>query len=153
MVDLSDKKHHLFKQSTRNSPYSINKKRFLPGILACILFVFLLVIWQSRDPLESEVETILSKIKPPRRCLRNIYKDFLLVVHFDEPYYKDNTFVRGLYENVFGKVLVCGPEPDAHSGRFVPDIEFESQRGKFGYACLGKAMEKYANYTGIYYFS
>lgn len=152
MVDLSDKKqHHLFIQNIRNSsshPTITNHKRFLPGILVCILLVFLLVIWMSRDPFEHEVETILGNIKPPHQCLKNIYKDYLLVIHFDEPYYKDNTFVRGMYENVFGKIVICGPEPDAHSGRFVPDIEFESQRGKLGYACLGKAMEKYPNYAG-----
>lgn len=155
MVDLSDKKqHHLFIQNIRNSSYPkvTRDKRFLPGILVCIILLFLLAAWLSRDPFEREVETILNSIKPPRRCLKNIFKDHLLVVHFDEPYYKDNTFVRGMYEDVFGKVVICGPEPDAHSGRFVPDIEFESLRGKLGYACLGKAMEKYPNYTGKAFF-
>ena len=146
MVDLSDK-------PTR---YSLKYKTILhsgktkPPICQCIVFCFilvcLLVLFRSRDTLDSDVRSILTLAKTD--CLRNRFKDHLLVIHFDEPYYKDNTFIRGLYENVFGKVVICGPEPDAHSGRFVPDIEFESERGKFGYACLGKAIEKFPSYSG-----
>ncbi|XP_066922552.1 uncharacterized protein [Clytia hemisphaerica] len=149
MVDLSDKpiryslKYKVFLQSSKTKP------PIYQCIVLCFILVCLFAIFRSRDTLDSDVRSILTLAKTD--CLKNRFQEYLLVIHFDEPYYKDITFIRSLYENIFGKVVICGPEPDAHSGRFVPDIEFESERGKFGYACLGKAIEKFPKYSGYFY--
>ena len=83
------------------------------------------------------------------KCLRNIFKDYCLVLNFNSPsLYKKIQTLRELYADVFGKILICGPEPDAKSGRHKPDIEFENE-GRYGYHCLGLAVNKHPDYKGI----
>ena len=125
MVDLSDKKtnhfllmKHIITSGTFfHANNTTNKNaRIVRGVFfGCIFLVILLVVWQSRDPEELEIERILSNFErsssrhfngEKKKCLKDLFKDFLLVIHYDEPYYKDNTFVRGLYRDVFGKVSV-----------------------------------------------
>ena len=146
MVDLSDKPNRKLTVQDILSYYNKNITTFRSILLVLLVITVLYVFTRSKDPIDENVRTILKITQ--RKCLKNIYKDFVLVVSFSEPYYKDNDFVRNLYKDVFGRVVICGAEPDAHSGRFVPDIEMEIDRGLFGYGCMGKAIEKHPDYAG-----
>jgi hypothetical protein len=146
MVDLSDKPNRKI-TGRKVVLLCIRKITNFRSILLLLLFITVLYAFtRSDDPVDENVKSILKITQ--RKCLKNIYKDFVLVISFSEPYYKDNDLVRKLYKDVFGRVVICGAEPDAHSGRFVPDIELEIDRGLYGYGCMGKAMEKYPQYSG-----
>lgn len=124
------------KKKWSNSDRSVTKRIYVYYILSGFISIFFLYVLFTGD------------FYFGGKCLKGVYKDYALVIHFDEPYYKDNQLMRELYDDVFGKVIICGPEPDAHSGRFVPDIEYESSRGLYGYNCMVLAVEKYGNYSG-----
>ena len=111
--------------------------RLLIGLGVCTLYLLF------KFPLKEFRERIT------RKCFKNIYKDYCLVLNFNSPsLYENAEALRELYTDVFGVIIICGPKPDINFGKYKPNIEFENE-GRFGYHCLSLAIDKYPNYKGI----
>jgi len=96
------------------------------------------------------VEKILLKkfLKFEKLPIENTFKNILIVINFNHPHYVNIPLVHEMYDNVFGKVVVCGPE---ESPKNDVDIVLEHFKGYLGYHCAAKAMELYSNYEGYLY--
>ena len=90
----------------------------------------------------------LNKEDSGRPCLKDAFKDILLVIVYNYPLYDSIPDLVALYEPAFPNLLFCGPPDNAAS----PDIlTVKIIRGYLGYECLGRAIRQYPGYTGYFY--
>ena len=85
-----------------------------------------------------------------RPCLKDAFKDILLVIAYNYPLYDSIPDLVALYEPAFPNLLFCGPPDDTAS----PDIlTVDIIKGYLGYECLGKAIRQHPGYNGYFYIS
>ena len=111
----------------------------------------------SKKPFTKMLTTTKPTMKKPTTkkangssCLKNAFKDFLLVVVYNYPFYDSIPHLIALYKPAFPHLLFCGPPNDtARSDILTVDII----RGFLGYECLGRAIRQYPGYKGYFYIS
>jgi len=85
-----------------------------------------------------------------RPCLKDAFKDILLVIVYNYPFYDSTFHLVALYKPAFPNLLFCGP-PDKTS---TPDIlTVDIIQGFLGYECLGRAITQHPGYQGYFYIS
>ena len=85
-----------------------------------------------------------------KTCLKDAFKDILLVVVFNYPFYDSIPDLVALYKPAFPHLLFCGP-PDKTAS---PDIlTVDIIDGYLGYECLGRAIRQHPGYNGYFYIS
>ena len=78
--------------------------------------------------------------------LKGTFKDVLLIITFNHPYYKNLRYLEAAYRPSFHNIAYCGIEAQTFRnssqclGRDVTFIEAEVDSGKIGYICLLKAI-------------
>ena len=86
--------------------------------------------------------------KDSRPCLKDAFKDILLVIVFNYPLYDNIPDLVALYKPAFPNLLFCGPPHNTAP----PDIlTVEMIRGYLGYECLGLAIRQHPGYKGYFY--
>jgi len=78
----------------------------------------------------------------------NVFKDIVLVIVYNYPYYDSIHLLRQLYEPVFPKLFICGPQGNT-SVENVTQVPIN--RGIFGYHCLAEAIRRHPGYEGYFY--
>lgn len=112
---------------------------------AVLLFLGIIIIVQVRIFCQSSLQ------QSTRPCYKNVFKDTLLVMNFNYAFYGNNKILHELYDDVFGKVLTCGPAPDNPNSQG-PDILYKEEKiWYFRYRCLTKAIRKYPGFKGYIY--
>ena len=85
-----------------------------------------------------------------KSCLKDAFKDILLVVVFNYPFYDSIPHLVALYKPAFPNLLFCGP-PDKTAS---PDIlTVDIIQGFLGYECLSRAIRQHPGYRGYFYIS
>lgn len=100
-------------------------------------------------------KSFISKKPTPKNatsstCLKNAFKDLLLVVVYNYPFYDSIPHLVSLYKPAFPHLLFCGPPDDTERSDI---LAVEIIRGLLGYECLGRAIRKYPGYKGYFYIS
>ena len=100
-------------------------------------------------------KSLTSKTPTPKNatsspCLNNAFKDLLLVVVYNYPFYDSIPHLVALYKPAFPHLLFCGPPDNAERSDI---LTVEIIRGFLGYECLGRAIRKYPGYKGYFYIS
>ncbi|XP_066917332.1 uncharacterized protein [Clytia hemisphaerica] len=85
-----------------------------------------------------------SPLYPNKLCLSGYYKNILLLVNFNHPFYDNIPMIRSLYERAFPNMVFYGTK----KSRKFNVHKIESHKGYFSYIALADAMEKYTNFTG-----
>lgn len=80
-------------------------------------------------------------------CLRDAFKDILLVIVYNYPYYNSIKHFKDFYKPAFPNIVFCGP-PDGKKSHVITVDVF---RGVLGYECLGKAIRQHPGYEGYFY--
>ena len=83
-------------------------------------------------------------------CLRNAFKDILLVVVYNYPFYDSMPHLSALYRPAFPHLLFCGP---SHNTTRPGILTVDIYRGVLGYECLGRAIREHPGYRGYFYIS
>ena len=83
-------------------------------------------------------------------CLKNAFKDFLLVVVYNYPFYDSIPHLIALYKPAFPHLLFCGPSDGTERSDI---LTVNIIRGYLGYECLGRSIRKYPGYNGYFYIS
>ena len=85
-----------------------------------------------------------------RPCLRDAFKDILLVIVYNYPLYDSIPDLVALYKPAFPHLLFCGPPHNTAP----PDIlTVDIIKGFLGYECLGRAIRQHPGYNGYFYIS
>ena len=83
-------------------------------------------------------------------CLKDAFKDILLVIVYNYPFYDSIPNLVALYKPAFPHLLFCGPPDNTAS----PDIlTVDIIKGYLGYECLGRAIRRHPGYQGYFYIS
>ncbi|XP_078382356.1 uncharacterized protein LOC144665051 [Oculina patagonica] len=97
-------------------------------------------------------------------CLKNAFKDILLVIVYNYPFYDSIPHLVALYKPAFPNLLFCGP-PGTTARAFHnnlwkalttahPDIlMINIIQGFLGYECLGRAIREHPGHKGFFYIS
>lgn len=85
-----------------------------------------------------------------RPCLKDVFKDILLVIVYNYPLYDSIPDLVALYKPAFPHLLFCGPPHNTAP----PDIlTVDIIKGFLGYECLGRAIREHPGYKGYFYIS
>ena len=85
-----------------------------------------------------------------KSCLKDAFKDILLVIVYNYPFYDSIPDLVALYQPAFPHLLFCGPPDNTAS----PDIlTVDIIKGFLGYECLGRAIRQHPGYNGYFYIS
>ena len=88
--------------------------------------------------------------KEAKTCLKDAFKDILLVIVFNYPFYDSIPDLVALYKPAFPHLLFCGPPHNTTR----PDIlKVDIIKGYLGYECLGRAIRRHPGYQGYFYIS
>ena len=83
-------------------------------------------------------------------CLKDAFRDILLVIVYNYPMYGTIPDLVALYKPAFPHLLFCGPPHNTAS----PDIlTIDIIKGFLGYECLGRAIREHPGYNGYFYIS
>ena len=83
-------------------------------------------------------------------CLKDAFKNILLVIVFNYPLYDSIPHLTALYKPGFPNLLFCGPPTNtATQGILTVDII----KGYLGYECLARAIQQHPGYKGYFYIS
>jgi len=83
-------------------------------------------------------------------CVKEAFKDFLLVIVYNYPFYDSIPHLEALYKPAFPHLLFCGPPHNTtRPGIVMVDIV----KGFLGYECLDKIIREYPGYEGYFYIS
>ena len=83
-------------------------------------------------------------------CLKNAFKDILLIIVFHYPMYDSIPILVDLYKPAFPNLLFCGP-PDKTASSDILTVDII--QGYLGYECLGRAIRQHPGYKGYFYIS
>ena len=84
-------------------------------------------------------------------CFKGIFKNVLVVVTYNSPFYDNIDIINQMYDKVFGKVVHCGIEGNKNDGKR-PDIVADVANGHRGYVCMARAIDKYPGFEGILFY-
>ena len=79
-----------------------------------------------------------------RRSLESPFSDILLVIVFNFAHYTHIPILNTLYQNIFPKIVFCGPEKNDEYNITQTDLH----KGYFSYMCMSNAMREHSNFTG-----
>jgi len=96
------------------------------------------------------IKKVITKRATSSPCLKNAFKDFLLVTVYNYPLYDSIPHLVALYKPAFPNLLFCGP-PDNTERSDILTVDII--RGFLGYECLGQAIRKHPGYKGYFYIS
>ena len=113
---------------------------------------------RSRNMEQSSSQRSFSKVlsnESPRMnmendspCLKDAFKEILLVIAYNYPLYDSIPHLAALYRPAFPHLLFCGPPHNTtRSGILIVDV----YRGILGYECLGRAIREHPGYKGYFY--
>ena len=88
--------------------------------------------------------------KDSRPCLKEAFKDILLVIVYNNPLYDSIPDLIALYKPAFPNLLFCGPP---HNTAPSDILTVEVNQGYLGYECLGRAIRQHPGYKGYFYSS
>ena len=97
---------------------------------------------QRRSPPGKQSST-LSKIN----CLKKKFRDILLVIVYNYPYYDTIPLLTRLYRPLFRRIIFCGPPGNSSHHVITVDV----RRGILGYECLGRTIREHPGYEGYFY--
>ena len=80
-------------------------------------------------------------------CLKNHFKDVLLVIIFHYAFYDTLPLILTNYQGAFARIAICGPS----SSNSYDIIVVEHHSGYYGYECLGKAVRLNPGLEGYFY--
>ena len=110
----------------------------------------------NKPPSARIINTVLpNKTRQPNKkasspCLKDAFKDILLVIVYNYPFYDSIPKLRALYKPAFPHLIFCGPPHNtAPRGILTVDII----KGYLGYECLGRAIREHPGYKGYFYIS
>ena len=83
-------------------------------------------------------------------CLKDAFRDILLVIVYNYPFYDSIPHLVALYKPAFPHLLFCGP-PDNTSRPGILTVDII--KGFLGYECLGRAIRQHPGYDGYFYIS
>ena len=83
-------------------------------------------------------------------CLKDAFKDILLVIVYNYPFYDSIPHLSALYRPAFPHLLFCGPP---HNTSRPGILTVNIYRGLLGYECLGRAIREHPGYRGYFYIS
>ena len=86
--------------------------------------------------------------KDSRPCLKEAFKDILLVIVYNYPLYDSIPHLIALYKPAFPNLLFCGPP---HNTAPSDILTVEVNQGYLGYECLGRAIRQHPGYKGHLY--
>lgn len=114
----------------------------------CFFMLFVLIILseklQFRKFYFSNSFTIARK-----KCLKDSFKDIIVVLNYNYANYENINIMHELYDNVFGKVISCGPP--SKDGKSGPDLLIKYKIWYYRYTCVAMAMQKYPKFKGYLY--
>ena len=85
------------------------------------------------------------KSSPSKRlCLKEYYRNILLLVNFNHPFYQNIPLIKRLYNRIFPNMVFYGTEK---SNKYNVK-KIDSAKGYLSYIGLADAMEHHRNYTG-----
>ena len=85
-----------------------------------------------------------------RPCLKDAFKDILLVIVYNYPYYDSIFRLTALYKPAFPHLLFCGP-PHNSTRNYRGILTVPLYNGILGYECLGRAIREHPGYRGYFY--
>ena len=85
-----------------------------------------------------------------RPCLKDAFKDILLVIVYNYPMYDSIPDLVSLYKPAFPNLLFCGPP---HNTTTSDILTVDIIQGYLGYECLGRAIRQHPGYKGYFYIS
>ena len=88
------------------------------------------------------------KKEDSRPCLKEAFKDILLVIVYNYPLYDSIPDLTALYKPAFPNLLFCGPP---HNTAPLDILTVEIIHGYLGYECLGRAIRQHPGYKGYFY--
>lgn len=80
-------------------------------------------------------------------CLQSKFRDILLVVVYNYPYYDSIPHLTHFYRPMFPRIIFCGPPGNVSHHVTTIDVH----RGILGYECLGKTIREHPGYKGYFY--
>ena len=83
-------------------------------------------------------------------CLKDAFKDILLVIVYNYPFYNSIPQLTALYKPAFPHLIFCGP-PHSTARRGILTVDII--KGYLGYECLGRAIQEHPGYKGYFYIS
>lgn len=97
---------------------------------------------------------IISYQCPDRRANRSCqhleyFKDIVLIIVYNYPYYDSIPDLRRLYEPVFPKLFICGPKEGNKTVENMTHVFLN--KGIYGYKCLSEAIRQYPGNEGYLY--
>ncbi|XP_078384463.1 uncharacterized protein LOC144666900 isoform X1 [Oculina patagonica] len=136
--------------------------------LTCIIALVILIIYAGFTLTRNATVTkppnirnhIINTVLPNRSrqpnktaskpCLKNAFKDILLVIVYNYPFYDSIPHLVALYKPAFPNLLFCGPPDEVVH----PDIlTINIIKGRLGYECLGRAIQEHPGHEGYFYIS
>ncbi|XP_078384465.1 uncharacterized protein LOC144666900 isoform X3 [Oculina patagonica] len=116
--------------------------------LTCIIALVILIIYAGFTVLPN-------KNRPPSKiaskpCLKDAFKDILLVIFYNYPFYDSIPHLVALYKPAFPNLLFCGP-PGATAQPDIPTVD--KIKDFLGYECLGRAIREHPGYAGYFFIS
>ncbi|XP_068736848.1 uncharacterized protein [Montipora capricornis] len=141
------------------SLYGLLSKRYQLCLACCMAFVIFTAyssyncnwyLYAAHHPVNSvpRNENVLSNKEDNSSCLKDAFKEILLVIVYNYPFYDSIPYLSALYRPAFPHLLFCGPSHNtSRPGILTVDIF----RGVLGYECLGKAMREHPGYRGYFY--
>ncbi|XP_068715876.1 uncharacterized protein [Montipora capricornis] len=141
----------------RMSLYGLLPKRYLL-CLACLMAYAIFIAYSSYNhnlhathhlvnPAPRNVD-VFSKKEDNSSCLKNAFKEILLVIVYHYPLYDTIPYLRALYGPAFPHLLFCGPPSNTLSAGI---LTVEMDNGYLAYECLGKAIREHPGYGGYFY--
>ena len=83
-------------------------------------------------------------------CTKDAFKDYLLVIVYNYPFYDSIPHLVALYKPGFPNLLFCGPP---HNSTRPGILTVDIIKGFLGYECLGRAIREHPGYKGYFYIS
>ena len=122
-------------------------------IVLCFVFIFKGHIFTSYHGYRS-IKTNLPKNSfqlskdDSRSCLKDAFKDILLVIVYNYPFFDSIPHLTAFYKPAFPHLLFCGPP---HNSTMPGILTVNIIRGYLGYECLGRAIREHPGYKGYFY--
>ena len=122
--------------------YASRKRKLRVFFYPVVLLLLLVLYWSGKDkPAYTNRDILEAK---GTRCLRNEFKNVVLIIAYNYALYSSIPLLRSLYQNAFPTIMFCGP---IASDKY-PVEGIISHRGYFSYVCMSLAMEKYPEHQG-----
>ena len=117
---------------------------FIFHILYVLCFHFSDLWYTNINKWNIKTTTSASMKKRHQLCLNGRYKNILLLVNFNHPFYQNIPLLKLLYSRIFPNMVFYGT---VKSNKFEVK-KIDSKKGFLSYIGLADAMETYHNYTG-----